>query len=157
MKKKTIFAALLLVVLLVMPFTVKAQQYLVLTQGDGSQVEFALADNPVITLEAGNLVVSCGDQQLTTSLEGTTYSFSDTPSAIHQVSTESQTEARVAFGQVAFTGLKAGSRVVVYTLDGRQMMSVTASEEGRATADLGSLPRGIYVVKAPGKTIKVKN
>ena len=157
MKKRSILAALLFALMLMKPFTAKAQQYLVLTQSDGSQVEFALTDNPVITLEGGNLVVTCGDQQVSTSLEGTSYAFTDTPSAIEQVSNEAQPEARVTFGQVAFTGLKAGSHVAVYSLDGQQVLSVTASEEGRAAADLSALPRGIYVVKAQGKSLKVKN
>ena len=148
MKKRSILAALLFALMLMKPFTAKAQQYLVLTQSDG---------NPVITLEGGNLVVTCGDQQVSTSLEGTSYAFTDTPSAIEQVSNEAQPEARVTFGQVAFTGLKAGSRVAVYSLDGQQVLSVTASEEGRAAADLSALPRGIYVVKAQGKSLKVKN
>ena len=157
MKKRTILGALLLAAMLVMPFTAKAQQYLVLTQSDGSTAEFALADNPVITLEDGNLVVTCGERQISTSLEGTSYAFSDTSTDIREVQNDSQPQSEIAFGQVAFSGLKAGNRIVVYTIDGRQMTSVAASADGRATIDLSALPRGIYVVKAPGKTIKVKN
>lgn len=121
MKKRTILGALLLAAMLVMPFTAKAQQYLVLTQSDGSTAEFALADNPVITLEDGNLVVTCGERQISTSLEGTSYAFSDTSTDIREVQNDSQPQSEVAFGQVAFSGLKAGNRIVVYTIDGRQM------------------------------------
>ena len=35
--------------------------------------------------------------------------------------------------------------------------SIAADEAGEASVDISGLPRGIYVVKAPNRTIKVRN
>lgn len=156
MNKKRMIKALLLFALMALPFSARAQ-YLVLNLSDGSQAEFALSDQPVITFSDGNLVLTCGAQEISTSLEGVSYYISPSSTAIRQLTNEEKPDVKVAFGQAAFKGLKAGSHIVVYTIDGVQVSSVAVSPEGEASVDLSALPRGIYVVKAPNKTIKVKN
>ena len=94
---------------------------------------------------------------MSTPLDGVSYSFSEEPVAIRQVESPSTPDVSVAFGQAAFKGLKAGSRIAVYTIDGVMVTSIAADEAGEASVDISALPRGIYVVKAPNRTIKVRN
>lgn len=156
MKRKRTIKALLLAALLALPFTARAQ-YLLLTMSDGSQAEFALSEQPVITIADGLLVLTCGERELSTPLDGVSYSFSEEPVAIRQVESPSTPDVSVAFGQAVFKGLKAGSRIAVYTIDGVMVTSIAADEAGEASVDISGLPRGIYVVKAPNRTIKVRN
>lgn len=146
----------MLMMALAWPSMVRAQ-YLVLTQSDGTTAEFSLGAQPVITFSDGELTVTCGDKQITTSLEGTTYKFANSATAIEQVYKSSEPEAEVKFGQAAFTGLNKGEQVGVYTLGGIMVSTTTADADGRATADLTTLPKGVYIIKARGKSIKIRN
>lgn len=47
------------------------------------------------------------------------------------------------------TGQKAGTHVAVYTLDGRLCTSDVADGEGKASVQLQSLGRGVYILKSP--------
>lgn len=162
MKKKTI-RALLLAALMLLPSAMMAevQQFLVLTQGDGSVSKFALSESPVVSFDGDMLVVTCGEQSISASLLGLSYSFTEEEgeaTAIHSplTSNPSPLTSRIAFGEAQFTGLKAGAQVVVYDLNGRAIASEKASSDGKASISLSQMPQGVYIIKAQGKAIKVK-
>ena len=48
--------------------------------------------------------------------------------------------------QVAVTGMKAGSAVNIYDMNGRMVAAASADAEGNATISTASLNRGVYVV-----------
>ena len=122
-------------------------QYLVLTQAGGEVGRFALADTPVITFADGNLVVTCGEATLTVNMEGLKSSFEDVSTAITAPS----------FAHSTFEGLKAGDTVTIYTLDGKKIGTAQADGEGRAGVDLSPYGRGIYILRTPRMSIKIKN
>ena len=60
-------------------------------------------------------------------------------------------------GHVIFSQLKAGSKVYVYAVDGRQLRLYTADNMGFVDVNLTTLPKGIYILKNPDTEIKITN
>ncbi len=162
MKKKTLFSYLALLALLVLPMSVQAQdatmvKCMVLTQKDGTVTRFALRDAPVMTYEGSQLVVSCGEQQMSTEMTGITdIHFEDTEGDGIAPIREQAPKASFSFGQATFSGLKTHSAIGVYTIDGKMVMSTHADAEGHAQIDLTPLSRGIYIVRTPSQSYKIK-
>jgi hypothetical protein len=53
------------------------------------------------------------------------------------------------------SGLKSGSEVAVYSLDGKVLMRSHADSDGNASLNLQSATSGIYIIKTPTRTIKI--
>lgn len=143
---------------LLLPFSMQAQ-HLVLTQTDGTVSRFALTAEPVITYSGSDLVVTCDGQTLTTSLADIqSCTFDNEAAAIQPIQAQEQ-EVRPTFnfGQVSFSGLRAAATVVLYTLDGRTVSSQQADSQGHVTVDLTSHPKGVYILRTPNKSFKIKN
>ena len=154
--KRILFCILTLISLL--PFRATATQFLVLTQQDGTVSKFALTEMPVITFSEGNLVVTCGEQTLTTSMEGLKTSFEDLTTDIRQPEGKAQDNKPVfAFGQASFEGMKPGDRIMVYTLDGKTVGNAKADAEGRASIDLNGLGHGVHILRTPTQSFKIKH
>ena len=49
-------------------------------------------------------------------------------------------------GVVTVSGMTAGERLAVVTINGSQVSATKADNEGNARVDLGSAPTGVYVV-----------
>ena len=141
-------------------------QYLVLTQEDGSTAKFALTDYPVITFnEANELVVTCQNEVLTTDIQRLiaydiiTEQVDNVTTAIGSIQMNDDiTPSRptIAFGEASFSNLKAGQRITVYTIDGKVVDTVTATQDGTASVQLSSLPKGVYILRSPQGSVKVK-
>ncbi len=145
-----------------LPATLKAEkiQYLVLTQTDGSEVaRFALSEMPVISFTENDLVVTCGNKSITTPMEGlqTTFSVEEPSTGISDMTTDDRQRPQVAFGQAVFSGLKAGERVIVYTLDGKMTGSFEADSDGRAVVELSAMGRGVFILRTPTRSFKIRN
>lgn len=153
MKKKTIIMAL---GLLLLPLAGMAQS-LVLTQRDGTVSRFALADEPVITYSGSDLVVKCGETELTTDMADVlSCVFDNEATAINKLTVQpAGAEPQMNFANMSVEGLKAGDRVAVYTIDGKAVSSSRASADGSAAIDLSGL-RGLYIVRTPNKSFKIK-
>lgn len=164
MKKKAIIRFLGLLALMLLPMTaIHAQENaetvlcMVLTQKDGTVTQFALKDSPVVTYEGENIIVSCGEQQLSTSLAGiSNFKFEETVvdaiNLVHQV----EPQMAFSFNEAVFSGLKAQSAIRVYTIDGKAVSTAKAGSDGMARIDLGNLPRGIYIIRTSTQSYKIK-
>jgi hypothetical protein len=136
----------------------EAVQYLVLTKNNTEVAKFALNDKPVITFSEGNLIVTCGGEEiLSTSMEGLKSSFEDVSTGIQDMRSEDPLRPKISFGEALFEGMKPGSRITVYTLDGKVVDYTTVTEDGRAKLDVGQLGKGIYILRTPSQSIKIKN
>lgn len=114
--------------------------YIVLQKADGQQVSLPVAGLK-ITFNQQTLHAVSGQQTADFQLSDMAKMFfSATPTAIEHV-TSSQEKVRIVNGKL-LVDAPAGTKVTVYTLDGRQV-------EGN------SLPHGIYLVKVNGKTYKL--
>ena len=163
MKKKTFIRAFALLTLLLLPaqtlFARVAEENvtcMVLTLTDGTVNRFALTDTPKVTYEGENLVVSTGDEQFTTAFSGISQiTFEQVSTGISEMVGESQKPVFTP-GQARFEGLKNHATVSIYTVDGKMLSSVRANEEGTVSIDLSTLPQGIYVLRTPNQSYKIK-
>lgn len=131
--------------------------YLVVDLTDGSQTVVALADQPTITSQGGELkVMVAGETKVSAALgDVKMYSFSaDMPSSIKNIISES---SRLEQGHVYFTKAQAGETVAVYKSNGHLVKQVRISDDGSADIDLSTLPKGLYIVKSKKSSIKVIN
>lgn len=154
--KRLLFCIIILMAL--QPLRMAATQYLVLTQQDGTVSKFALTELPIITFSEGQLVVTCGGQTLTTSMEGLKTSFEDVPTSIQQVERDDKPlRPAITFGLASFEGLKAGDVITVYSLDGKTLGNTKADGEGRASIDLSGMGHGVLILRTPTHSFKIKH
>ena len=137
-------------------------QYLVVTQKDGSVTKFALSDVPVVSFDGDSIVVTAAGEVLKFDLIGVTgYAFSEenVTTGINSTTVDGGdvTKPFFAVGNAEFSGLKSGSTILVYTIAGKAVTAVKADTEGNATVDLSQLPKGVYIIKTPGKSYKIVN
>ena len=156
--KKLKFLFMVLLVLLATSVKAQNMQYLVFDLSDGSQTVIALADQPVITLQDGELKATvAGKVKFQASLgDVVKYSFSETetPTAIQPLLNE---ESRLEPGHVYFANATAGEIVRVFTADGRLVATQRISEDGTASIDLTALAKGLLIIKSSKTSIKVMN
>ena len=119
---------------------------------NGTKASFAFANKPVIAVTTDGLTVSA------TGASKVSYSFADVQkfyfeddivTAIGQVKNDVSAQRPVfayVDGVVAVSGMTAGERLAVVTINGSQISATKADNEGNARVDLGSAPAGIYVV-----------
>ena len=159
MKKKLV--SLLALIALLLPLTAMAEnvQCLVLTESSGAVSKFALTDAPVVTYSGSDMVVTCGDQTLTVGLEGLTLTYDEmevTGIDVVKDSTADPDRLQFSFGEADFEGLQSGALVSVYSIDGKMITRVKADNEGRANISLSNLPSGVYILRTPSKSFKIK-
>lgn len=165
METRNLVSKILLAVMLVMPCSLQAEeltevQYLVLTQTDGTIIaKFALSDSPVMTFQDGDVLVTCGDKTIQSSLEGIvscTFSNELVTTGIREtVRPSSDGQPQFSFGTASFEGMQPGSRIIVYTLDGKAVASTVTDGEGRASISFANLQHGVYILRTPGKSYKI--
>jgi len=161
MDKRNIISFMALLALLLLPGALWAAngtgQQLVLTQAGGNVTKFALADNPIITYSGNDIVVTCGDHVLQTSMANiTSVSFEKGSSSGIQELRNQEVNPTFSFNTASFEGLQTGSRIMVFTIDGKMISTVKADAEGKAHIDMSNLPSGVYILHAPNKSFKIK-
>ena len=160
MKKKVVRLLTLMAMLLPLAACADTVQCLVLTEANGAVSKFALTDAPVVTYNGGDMIVSYSDQELTIALEGLVWTFGEMEATrIDEVIGKQDDAAhpQFSFGEARFEGLQPGGMVQVYSLDGKALSTVKADGDGRVSVCLGNLPRGIYVLRTPTRSFKIKH
>lgn len=131
-------------------------RYLVVNAKDGTQTTFALADEPRISFENGELIILSNSQSFSLNLdEVQNYAFAEQATAIAQV--VEQGDVKLENGFVIFNGLTAGSNVSVYSQDGKLVKTCKANEKGTAVVDLSDLSKGILILHSNNTNIKIIN
>lgn len=159
MRKRSFLNWLAILVMLFIPYMVMAAEdaYLVLTQKDGQVYKFSLASNPIITFEGTQLVITCGSQRLETSLEQVlNWSHNYETSGVDQLEMEPQSP-KFSFGEAIFEGLKSGTQVCVYSIDGKMLKRVVVGNDGNIRLHLSKLGKGAFIIRTPNKSFKVVN
>lgn len=156
MRKKKMIRLLLACGLLMSPVIAQAdnEPKMVVTTVEGTSYEFFIADNPTIQYKE-NLLVCQNDKGLSVSVEAAnvkSFKFfpSESDTGINQVSFSS------SFGS-KLSGLTAGSKVLVVSLDGKVVKSLKANDSGTIDIDFTQLPHGIFVVKTEKGSFKIQH
>lgn len=132
-------------------------KYLVIDLTDGSQTVVALADQPSITCQAGELKVTvAGEDKLTAALDQVRhYAFSaEVPTSIQSFAMPS---SRFELGHVYLSNVEQNETVRVFSASGRLVKSVRIGDNGTADIDLTDQGKGLYIVKSKHSSIKVIN
>lgn len=168
MMKRNVFKSVAVGLLLLASTTVSAQtetkNYLLVTDKAGAQTAFKLSENPVITIVENEMNVTAGEKVLAVSLaDMADYKFvteSEVPDIPTNIDNTVKENSRPEFseGKIYLSGLEAGAKVRVYTLDGIQKMTVTASADGRACVDMTTMKNGVvYILRTPSASYKILN
>ena len=127
---------------------------MVVTTNAGESYEFFISDNPSIKYQ-DNLLVCMNAKGLSVSVEAAnvkTFKFysSDDITGIGQV------ELPNVFGS-KLSGLEAGSRVDIVTLDAKVVKNLKANTDGTVDINLGELPNGVFIIKTQKGSFKIKH
>lgn len=162
--KKIIYSIFALIASFAMPSVAMAEetidvQYLVIQQDDGTESRFALKEYPEITFNGDALVVESTERNLEIAIvDVLSYSFETVqeslPTAIEAVR---QDAPAISFAGAEFRGLASGAAVTAWSPNGQMLTTIKATADGIAKLDLTSLPKGVIILRTPGKTIKIIN
>ena len=129
-------------------------QRLVIWQKDGSKVSYNLDEQPKTTFTTEDLVITTATSTISYPLakiqrytyEGAQLSVRDVKSQGISISHDGDL--------IIVKGLASGKNVIVYSMDGVQLLSKLSDGSGQLTLSLGSLHLGAYVIKADEITYK---
>lgn len=147
------------ILLLMLAMTIGAQnatQRLVVWQKSGEKVYFDLTEEPETTFEGTQLVIKTTKATAYYQLENVLrYTYEGTKTAIDGPKLRpGEIVFRQGADQMAFEGLSDGTRIDVYTLDGKLLKSQTARGSQQSVVSLASQPAGTYIVKVGDATYK---
>ncbi len=150
MKKNLLSRILLVGAMLLLGYSaVRAEQArLVITTKSGMEAIFYIADSPVITYQDNLLVVTAGNDELSTEAADVASFefFAGDTSGVDQIAIDGST----------LSGLLPGTPVEVYTFDGQHVASFTVDDSKSVNVDLGSLSPGFYILRTPSASFKIK-
>ena len=160
MTKTVLNRLIVLLSVMLLGLTAKAQtaQYLIVTQQDESQVSFALAEKPVVTLTDGIFKTETPTQTFEVAIADVlNYTFSDQAPYTDIDEVKTDTKPVIDAGHAHLTGLKPGTMINVVTVDGRRAASATATASGTVDIDLSGLGNGVFILTTPSASYKIYN
>ena len=155
MRIKNLFLTLAVTLLASMTsISVSAAKHVKVSDKDGNSTYFALSEKPTVTFTSTAMVLTAGSQTVEYPLtDFRAFAFEDDPTGIGTLDAESN-NAVFSFGNsLKGEGLKAGSQVAVYTINGQLVGRSTVSQSGTVEIPLDG-QTGVFVVKSLSKTFK---
>lgn len=140
-------------------------EQLVVEFSSGETVAIDLQDSPVLSFSADTLVATSPGIELRYPIQQIAQYYFTTvqrevtgiTQVVNSSSASEQPTPEISDGKAGFSGLKVGSKVVVYTIDGRVVTIVKAQEDGTASVDLNGLGSGIYILQTSGASFKINH
>lgn len=130
--------------------------HLVVWAKDGTQVAYALAEQPKITFTETDLVITTNGVEVNYALQNMvrfTYE-SNNNTAITNLQTD-EFPFKLNGELLLFPALKANTTVSVYTLNGTLVFKKTVYQNGEYALPLSNLATGVYMVNVNGLTYKI--
>ncbi len=156
MNIKGFVIALLLVVFPFVRNEAGSYHYLVVNAKDGTKTTFVLSEKPKITCNNGDLKIVAGYRTFSVKINDLyNYTFSDESTGI--VGTRNDSGLAFDNGKLFFSNLKAGSKIMVYSQDGKIVEELSADNEGSAIVNLINLPKGLLIIHSNTTDIKFNN
>ena len=155
MRIKNLFLTLAVTLLASMTsISVSAAKHVKVSDKDGNNTYFALSEKPTVTFTSTAMVLIAGSQTVEYPLtDFRAFAFEDDPLSIESLNGEGN-NAVFSFGNsLKGEGLKAGSQVAVYTINGQLVGRSTVSQSGTVEIPLDG-QTGVFVVKSLSKTFK---
>ena len=132
----------------------------VVDQVRGPQHKFLLSSEPKITYVGDDVTISStgsADVVLDVANVEKVYLSETSTEAdgIQDVKASESVIVDMTDGKLDLNGLKEGSPIALYSVDGRQLYAGTASAAGTLSLPLGTLPSGMIIVKTTTQTFKI--
>ena len=150
---------LVIVLLMQVCLAVRAQEirtHLVVWSKDGTQVDYALQEQPVLSFTDSDLLIRTALMEISYPLDQMAKFSYETRDdmAVRDISTD-ETMFMLNEESLLFLNLKPNSHVGLYTISGQTIFSRTVSAYGEYAFPLSQLTRGIYLVQVNGLTYKI--
>jgi len=150
---------LIIVLLLQVCLTVMAQEirtHLVIWAKDGTQVAYALKEQPVLSFMDSALLIRTAQMEINYPLDQMAKFTYETREemAVRDINTD-QTMFVLNEESLLFLNLKPNNHVGLYTISGQAVFSRTISSYGEYAFPLSQLTRGVYLVQVNGLTYKI--
>ena len=133
------------------------QKMLVITAMDGTQTKYLLEGMPRVNIEKPYLIISAGGASVSLPLEQLQHihyeKATDEATAIEEIKMLDEKNSRE---RIDFNNLPVNANVSIYTLDGKLLYNVLATQGKTLSLPLGSLQSGIYLVKVNDVTYKIQ-
>ena len=131
-------------------------QSVVVQQVDGTTTEFLLQDDPRIVYRSDRVTLTTETTtlELEASQVARVYFVSSNPTAID--TPVANVRFSIGTSAVNLNGLEPGSTAALYTADGRQLTSASASANGSLSLSLPETS-GVLIVKTNNKSFKIIN
>ena len=124
----------------------------------GGESIFFLGEKPKLSYFADSLAVIYHDQQLNFALEDLKdYHFEERePAGIGQIKEQGAQQGQTNFSQglAVFRNYPVGSKITVFTSEGRRVATVVTDKEGCAQLDMREQPSGIYIINVGKRSFK---
>lgn len=143
----------LLLLLFLFSVLTEYAENITIKQKSGNETILELSTNPVITFSDENMVV-------TNDFTTITFPLDDIDGYIVGNSTEIQEVSNTPHyynGHIVFNGIKKGVSASVYSFDGKFISKFSADSSGILDINIGSFPKGAYIISTPNNIIKVIN
>lgn len=130
---------------------------LVVELTSGEKATFLLEERPRLTFTDKELTITSGEYQTVYQLSSMQrYTFKEMePSGITQNTDNGNTITQAA-GRIRLDGLKPGTQVKTFAVNGILVASAVADDNGGATITVNNLPKGVYIIKYGDKSTKIK-
>ena len=121
---------------------------------DGSRTLFYLSDQPIISYVDNMLVVKSTKREVQVAIASIQYvDLSEVGGRVATAIEQPHFQANSS----RMLGLRPGSAVQAYTVDGQLLQTFQVSADGEADIDLSSLPRGIVILRTATTSFKITN
>lgn len=122
----------------------------------GKEIIFRLDNHPKITFKNDLLQVQTAQETISFQLESLrkyTVEMADVSSI---ASVKTTPELAYSNGVLTLSRLSANAAIEIFSVDGKLVAKVFADADGNATADFAAEAHGIYIVKTPDVTFRIK-
>jgi hypothetical protein len=152
MKQKILFLALLL---FGAAMAAQAQEFttLVVLMKDGSTTKIQLSEEPKATLSGSNLNIATTSTTLQLDRSKVLQFSYVNDGGVEGVKADAKSTFTKKGDLLIFQGLKSGSKVSIYGIDGRLMKEASAG--GSYEMSLSELSAGVYIVNVNGTATKI--
>ena len=156
MRMKRIFIAIIMTAFPFLGAFADGIQYLILNAKNGTKTEFALAEEPKLSLANGEMTIVSRSRIFSISLADVEkYAFSEQSTSIANIIKEGN--FKLDNGFIIFNGLTAGSKVSAYMQDGKLIKEIMSDDKGSAVLDMSILQKGVVIIKSNKTSIKIIN
>ena len=134
----------------------ESRSYLVVWAKDGTQIAYDFKEKPIVTFSDNYLVITSESSQVSYNLgDYDHFSFeNEIPTDISSLDVNGNIS--IEDDHLVFPGIKSGTRLKIYTLNGTIIYDKQINVNGNYTLSISNMPKGMYIVAIGKLAYKLK-